>query len=96
MSELLAGFDLLWTFLNAAAQLLLVNTGSVIFGLTLQLFRKVMVPDSEEAKINISVQRSGTYDLIFPEISIEDSSSGTGIQRPVIFREMLKDIIQKR
>ena len=75
------------------AQLFLVNTGSVILGLMLQLFRKIIDSDPEEAKINISVQRSGTY---FAEFTIQDSPFGSGIQRPAVFREMLEDIVQKR
>ena len=80
MPEFLTGFDFSGTFLNAAAQLFLVDPRSMFPGFTLQLFRKVMVPDAKEAKINITVKRFCADDLPSGKFTIENSASGTGVQ----------------
>ena len=64
MPEFLTGFDFSGTFRGAAAQLFLVDPRSMFLGLVLQLFRKVMVPDAKEAKINIAVKRFCADDLL--------------------------------
>ena len=80
MPEFLTGLDLSGTFLNAATQLFLVDPNSMFLGLTLQLFRKVMVPDAKEAKINIAVKRFCSDNLLSGKFTIENSASGAGVQ----------------
>ena len=65
-------------------------------GLTLQLFRKAMVPDAKEAKINIAVKRFGANDLSSGKFTIENSTPNTGVQRPAIFCKVFQHILQKR
>lgn len=80
MPEFFTRFNLSGTFLNAAAQLFLADPGSMFLGLTLQLFRKVVVPDTKDAKINIAVKRFGTDDLFSGKSAIEKSPSNAGVQ----------------
>ena len=80
MPEFLTEFNHPGTFLNTTAQLFLTDPGSMLLRLTLQFFRKVMVPDAKEAKINITVKRFCTDDLFSGKFTIEDSASGTGVQ----------------
>lgn len=96
MPEFLTGFDLPWTFRGAAAWLFLIDLRSMFLGLTLQLFGKVMVPDTKKAKINIAVKCFCADDLSSGKFTIENSASNTGIQRPAVFCKMFQHILQKR
>ena len=93
VSEFFPGFDLCGAFLNAAVQLLLIGTASVLPGSAFELLREVVIPDLEEPEVNIPVKRVGTDNLLSGELFIKKSTPEAGIQRPAVFCKVLEDIV---
>lgn len=68
----------------------------MLFGFSTELFRQVHVFDWQQAELHIAVERFCADSFLSLKSSIDNSPTGTCIQRPFIFPEMLADILKKR
>ena len=81
---------------DAFSKISLVFSDFVLLGISTELFWQVHVFDWQQAEIHIAVERFCADRFLSLKSSIGNSPTGTSIQRPFIFPEMLGDILKKR